>query len=235
MTETGEYSVYIHTCPNKKVYIGITKQNPVKRWLGGKGYQKQSCFYNAILKYGWDNIEHKILFTELSKEDAEQKEVELIAEYKSNDREYGYNVENGGHINKVSKETAEKIRQANTGRKHNAETCKKLSSIQKARWEDEEYRNHQIEVRLGKETWNKGKATPKETREKQRKAKLGKYVGDKHWNSKKVINLDTGVVYNSIGLIAKELNIKNGSHIVEVCKGKKKTAYGYHWRYYDEI
>ena len=72
-------------------------------------------------------------------------------------------------------------------------------------------------------------------KEKQRRAKLGKYVGSKHWNSKKVINLDTGKIYNSIGLVAKELNIKNGSHIVEVCKGKKNKAYGYHWKYYDDI
>lgn len=27
------YSVYKHTSPSGKVYIGITKQKPVKRWL----------------------------------------------------------------------------------------------------------------------------------------------------------------------------------------------------------
>ena len=45
------YSVYMHITPNNKKYIGITKQKLVKRWLHGKGYQKQSYFYNAILKY----------------------------------------------------------------------------------------------------------------------------------------------------------------------------------------
>ena len=41
----------MHIAPNNKRYIGITKQNPIKRWLYGKGYQKQDYFYNAILKY----------------------------------------------------------------------------------------------------------------------------------------------------------------------------------------
>ena len=52
-------------------------------------------FTNAIKKYGWANIEHKILYTNLSKEEAEQKEIELIKEYKSNKREYGYNLTEG--------------------------------------------------------------------------------------------------------------------------------------------
>ena len=229
------YTVYMHTTPNGKVYIGITKQNPIKRWLHGKGYQKQEYFYNAILKYGWDNIEHRILFTELSKEEAERKEIELIKQYKSNQRELGYNIENGGRINKMSEETIEKIRKANTGKRHSTEACKRCSEIQKARWQDEEYRKNQIEKRIGQSAWNKGKETPTEVKEKQRQAKLGKYIGDKHWSSKKIINLETGKIYNSIGLVAKELNIKNGSHIVEVCKGKRKIAYGFHWKYFEDV
>lgn len=33
---------------------------------------------------------------------------------------------------------------------------------------------------------------------------------------------------------ARELNIKSSSTISAVCKGKRKTAGGYHWRYADE-
>ena len=54
------YSVYKHTFPNGKVYIGITSQKPEDRWSKGKGYQRQPLIYNAINKYGWDNIVHKI-------------------------------------------------------------------------------------------------------------------------------------------------------------------------------
>lgn len=72
------YTVYIHTSPIGKVYIGITKMNPIRRWANGLGYKNCSHFFNAILKYGWDNIRHEILFTGLSKEEAEQKEIEFI-------------------------------------------------------------------------------------------------------------------------------------------------------------
>lgn len=61
-----------------------------------------------------------------------------------------------------------------------------------------------------------------------------KKYGDKHWNSKKVINIDTGKIYNSFGEIARELNIINASNIVANCKGKKLSAYGYHWKYLKE-
>ncbi len=69
-----EYCVYKHTSPNGKVYIGITRQNPIKRWMNGKGYAHNTHFYNAILKYGWSNFRHEILFTGLTREDACQKE-----------------------------------------------------------------------------------------------------------------------------------------------------------------
>lgn len=52
-----QYYVYKHTVPNGKVYIGITKQNPSKRWLNGLGYKHSTYFFNAIVKYGWLNIE----------------------------------------------------------------------------------------------------------------------------------------------------------------------------------
>ena len=226
------YTVYMHITPSEKVYIGITKQNPVKRWLNGKGYKKQEYFYNAINKYGWDNIEHKILFSGLTKKEAEEKEIELIQKYKSNNREYGYNIQNGGNTTgKLDAQTIEKIRAANTGKHHTKTTCEKLSKIQAERWKNEEYRKQQVEIRKGLTPWNKGKTTPDEIKEKLSAAKLGKYVGGKHWNAKKVKNIDTGRIYDSLADIARELNIANASHIVAVCKGTRATAYGYKWEY----
>jgi hypothetical protein len=134
------YSVYKHETPKGKVYIGITKQKPVKRWLHGQGYAKQSYFYNAILKYGWDNIRHEVLLTGLTREEAEQKEIELIAKYKSNNRAYGYNIDYGGRVNRMSDATREKIRKANTGKHHSAETCEKLRKLESERWKNPAYR-----------------------------------------------------------------------------------------------
>ena len=108
------YSVYKHTFPNEKVYIGITCRKPKSRWgLNGNGYKLQSLVYNAIQKYGWDNIKHEVLFINLTKEEAEQKEIELIREYKSNNIDFGYNISDGGHI--VSDDTRKRISEALKG------------------------------------------------------------------------------------------------------------------------
>ena len=122
-----KYIVYKHTSPSGKVYIGITNQSANQRWRKGEGYKKQ-VFYNSVKKYGWDNIRHEILYTNLTKEDAESKEKELIKEYKTTNKKYGYNVENGGNsIGKLSEETKEKISKGNKGKKVSKETGIKIS------------------------------------------------------------------------------------------------------------
>ena len=66
-----KYVVYMHIVPNGKKYIGITSQNINRRWQKGKGYWSIEYFTIAINKYGWDNIQHIILFDNLSKTEAE--------------------------------------------------------------------------------------------------------------------------------------------------------------------
>ena len=90
------YSIYKHTCPNGKVYIGLTSRNPEVRWNYGCGYPNNSHFASAIKLYGWGNIAHEVLITGLSKEEATEAERKLIAEYRSTDREKGYNISEGG-------------------------------------------------------------------------------------------------------------------------------------------
>lgn len=104
------YSVYIHINNiNGKVYIGITCQNPLKRWLNGKGYVDNKHFYRSIKKYGWDNFEHKVIKNNLTKDEAENMEMELIKEFQSFNPEYGYNVSLGGsHNGKHSEQTRKK-------------------------------------------------------------------------------------------------------------------------------
>ena len=56
-----------------------------------------------------------------------EKEIKLIAYYKSNKKEYGYNIENGGHVNCVSEETKKKLSIANKGKFVSKETREKMS------------------------------------------------------------------------------------------------------------
>lgn len=79
--------------------------------------------YNAIQKYGWENIKHEILFEGLTYEEANAKEMELIAKYKTNCRRYGdaygYNMTDGGDGTKghaLSEESKAKMIAAHLGK-----------------------------------------------------------------------------------------------------------------------
>lgn len=89
-----KYYIYKHTAPNGKSYIGITSREPEVRWANGNGYCGQSKFYNAIKKYGWDNIEHEILFSDLPRDLACQREKEHIRQFDTINN--GYNCSTGG-------------------------------------------------------------------------------------------------------------------------------------------
>ena len=68
-----QYSVYMHVNKaNDKKYIGITKQTPEARWgTNGRNYQNRCPhFWSSIQKYGWNNFEHIVVASGLSKEDA---------------------------------------------------------------------------------------------------------------------------------------------------------------------
>lgn len=114
------YTVYQHKNKiNGKVYIGITMQEPEKRWgVNGCNYKSSPHFYSAIQKYGWDNFEHNILFTNLTKEEACLKEQELIKQFNSMDRNFGYNSTSSGETCVVNEETRQKISQALMGNKN---------------------------------------------------------------------------------------------------------------------
>lgn len=88
------WKVYMHKSPSGKVYIGITKRNLEIRWANGEGYKTCPIFYNAIRKYGWKNIEHKLLFDNLNDISAKLIEIDLIYYYKSINM--SYNLTDGG-------------------------------------------------------------------------------------------------------------------------------------------
>lgn len=70
----------------------------------------------AILKHGWDNFSHEILFENLSKEEADAKEKELIELYDSRNPQKGYNTRTGGSNGPLSDEAKEKLRETMLGR-----------------------------------------------------------------------------------------------------------------------
>ena len=182
--EERNYTVYLHTSPSNKYYIGITSMMPEKRWgNNGVGYKGQ-VFYYAIEKYGWDNIKHEIIAENLTKEQAEQMEMKLIAEYRSNQREFGYNVANGGNSNgKHSEETKMKIGKYNRNKKLSKETKRKISLKNKGKVLTETHKSKISNALKGNKNPFFGKKHTEETKRKMRNAQ----TGSKNHNSKRVI------------------------------------------------
>ena len=92
------YSIYKHTTPDGLVYIGATAQKPKNRWNNGENYKFVPKFYEAIKRFGWDNIQHEVVCEVSSREEAYIKEKEYIEKYKSFDERYGYNRNKGSRV-----------------------------------------------------------------------------------------------------------------------------------------
>ena len=113
------YCVYVHINKiNSKKYVGQTCRKPEKRWNGGHGYKENVYFWNAIQKYGWDNFEHEVIASNLTKEEADNFEILLIEKLNLLDKNYGYNLREGGSHGHLLEETKRKLREANSGKNH---------------------------------------------------------------------------------------------------------------------
>jgi len=221
------YTVYQHKNKiNNKVYIGITMQEPEKRWgINGCNYKTSPHFYSAINKYGWDNFEHNILFENLTKEEACQKEQELIAEFNSMNREYGYNSTSGGEMFVVSPEAKIKLSKSMLGNKNGLghicteEKKQKISNAQKGKKLSEEHKGKLSEAA-------KNKHTPCSDEKKQK-------LSEGYPNKRKVYCKELDHVYNSVHECARQLNLY-ATNISKVCNGVHHTTGGYHFTYYDD-
>ncbi len=233
---TIDYCVYKHTSPSGKVYIGITCQNPTKRWSGGRGYQHNDYFYRAILKYGWENFTHEILFDGLSKEEACSREMELIKLYDSTDPSKGYNISIGGDAGalgiKMSSETRRKMSESHKGErgynygKHlSLETREKLRAANLGKHHSAESRKKMSEARRGERHPNYGKAMSQTTKDRISAANKGK-------SGRPVLCVETGIVYPSVREASRTTGACSPA-IISVClkKPRYKTAGGYHWEY----
>lgn len=124
MSLDKEWSIYMHTNNiNDKKYIGMTCNIENRFGKNGFGYLHkkngkyvQPAFAYAILKYGWKSFSHDILYTNLSKKEADDLEKRLIQEYDTRNPKNGYNIRGGGSNGHLSEETKEKLRESMIGK-----------------------------------------------------------------------------------------------------------------------
>lgn len=234
------YYVYMHISPSGKKYVGITKQKLNKRWKNGYGYTGSPHFYNAILKYGWDNFEHLTIAENLTEKDACELEKSLIANYNLTNREFGYNECDGGegtngyHHTDVYKERLRNRPISDVQKRQISNTLKK-------RWKEGRFANTPT-FKRGAVPWNKGL-----TKDDPRVAKAVRKKGEWHPteemrrklsesqrgriapNRKKVVCVETGVVYASISEASKLTGANNIGRAVRLGAPSGHL----HWRFVD--
>lgn len=101
------YSVYVHTTPDGKKYVGMTGTALESRWKKGRNYAFNRRFTDAVEKYGWENVQHEIVASGLSHDEALDEEARAIARYNTTDEKYGYN-DSPGH-NLMSEQARQKM------------------------------------------------------------------------------------------------------------------------------
>ena len=220
-------AVYVHVnLINGKKYFGITVQEPEKRWRNGHGYYNNAHFKNAILKYGWENFGHFVLYKNIPIKIAKNIEEMLIQEHFSYDPRFGYNKTYGGELEKHTKETRRKMSESMNGREVLEETRRKISESMKEYWENNQEAREAKSERM-KEYWENNQ----EAREAMR--------GENNPNPPKPVEaLDQEsskrVFYFKSTMDADRAGF-NHSHISACCLGKRKTHAGYIWRHVEEV
>lgn len=229
-----KYYLYLHTFPNNKYYVGITRQDVNNRWKkDGKGYKTQKVMWKAIQKYGWNNIKHEIIFESINKKEIEQKERYYITEvYHSNDKKFGYNIESGGnYTGKASISTIEKRIKKLKGKKRSKEQIKRISDAHKGIHMKEETKQKMSKIMskkyIGKNNPMYGKKLTKEHREKL-------LAGILATRKRKPIRcIETGETFESLQAAANFLGLfrKGSSNLLYALKKSTHTCKGYHWEY----
>lgn len=213
------YTVYIHKNKiNDKVYIGVTKRNPEARWgSDGQRYFTQP-FGEAIQQYGWQNFQHIIFASNLTKQQALNMQKILIEKLNARDPQYGYNIVRGGGCgvgmpgqkNPFYKKTPTKAIQASANKRRGSHLSqkqrKRISQTQKGRVKSDLQRQHISEFmkRVGRER-----------------------VGAKSQRKKPVQCVQTGQIFPTQRMAAQSLGLTESAMKAALQRGTR--CGGYHW------
>lgn len=197
---------------NQKVYIGKTTSSINRRWNQHKSELNKNKdvnrpLYKAIRKYGVKNFIIEMI-EECPSEIVNEREIYWIQQYDSYHN--GYNATLGGDGKSyVNYEIV--INLWNQGL-----NCKQIC-------EKTSYSNDTVCKILDEY------GIPRESRKSRGYQSQSKSVEMIDKNTNEVL-----ITFPSIQKALKFLNKEGSSHISGVCKGTRKTAYGYKWRYKQE-
>lgn len=194
---------------NGKIYIGQTIRTIDER-ISEHQRKKNSLIGKAIKRYGIESFTIESIETVTTIEMLNNREIYWIKHFKCMVPN-GYNQCVGGN---------------NTmGFTHREESKQKMSESKSKLYMGENNpfygKTHSIEAKQKMSKQRKGRTLSEEW-----KRKIGESC------QKKVVNLDTGEIFDSVKLASQKYNLK-ATHISSVCNGKRKTTGGFRWQHYD--
>lgn len=195
---------------NDKLYIGLTfKEDPFDRWkkhLSDYKYMTKYShrpLYQAMLEYGVDKFHFEIIEEQPDTEKLKEKQKYYIKLYNTFENGYNATIGGDGSVKEISKEEEEEI----ISLYEKGESISNLAVLF-------HHRSDIISNLLKKNNFT---------------IESG---------AKKVLQIDkeTGKILNYFNSFMEAANFLGktgkGSHISEVCSGKRKSAYGYYWKTY---
>ena len=230
---------------NGKIYVGQDSKNNFE-YLGSGNLIRRS-----VKKYGKENFKKEILCECKTKEELNEREIYWIKKLKSQNKNIGYNITDGGNQISTVKSVKEKISQTLKGKKNSELSNFKRSKTLKEFYQKHPKRKEEISQR-NKKYWR-----IKENRLKQKKNRENffqlnsnhkKYLSEKikklYQNEelrkkcgnghRKILQYDRNgnfiKQYNSIKEAAEENNIF-AQNISTCCRKKIKQSCGFIWKY----
>ena len=204
--EDKKWCVYVHISPSNKYYVGVTSNKPDVRWRNGNGYDYNAYFTRAIKKYGWNNFQHEIVANNLTEIEAKNFEKLLIKKLKSNAREFGYNLTDGGD----GASGVHRFGDDNSfyGKHHTDEAKQRMSSAAKERFKNSDNTFH---------------PTISEERKEQ--------IGKEHSKIILQYDLSMNLIATHDSLLSLEKQGYRRASIRSVCLGKRESYANCIWRY----
>ena len=210
------YIIYLLTNNiNGKMYVGQHGTDNLEDDYMGSGV----AIREAIKEYGKKNFSKEILCYCVDRKDACQKEIEYIE--KLDTTHNGYNITKGG--------------EGLLGYRQKTESIQRMVLSRKRFYQD----HPEAKAKLGHPRY--GEANPffghklsKEHIALLTRTRIAAITGDNNPSAKRVVCVETGEVFGNAKAGARKMGNRNDpSQIIKVCRGRLKTAHGYHWEYKD--
>ena len=242
---------------NHKKYIGKSV-DIYRRWKHHKFLLNSNLHYNSHLQSSWNKYgEKNFKFTIIdicNELDLDDKEKYYIMFFNTYNDKFGYNLTFGGDGGIPTLETRQKMSKSHIGILGTEESKRKQSeklSGEKNPMYGLRGENHpsygrkksQDEIqKMIDSRWTEEKRKENSIRVQGENNPMFGRCGSKNPESRPVICIETGEIFESISLAAKWCGLKSQQMIGQVCLGKRKSAGRHpitgkklHWKYADDI